>query len=197
MIPVINGLCPMNNLNELILDRGIVLVGLMGAGKSSVGRLLARRLGLIFHDADDEIEKAAGISIEDYFERHGEAAFREGEHKIITRLLIGPPLVLATGGGAFMDPRTRETILKRGISIWLRAELDVLLERVMRRRNRPLLKRGDPREIMAKLIAERGPVYAKADLTVTSGQEPHKEVVDRIIAALNYNWRSAVEDSDG
>jgi len=186
----------MNNPNESNIDRGIVLVGLMGAGKSSVGKLLAKRLGLTFYDADDEIEKAAGFSIEDYFERHGEAAFREGEHKVITRLLKGPPHVLATGGGAFMDPRTRDTILKRGISIWLRADLDILLNRVMRRSNRPLLKRGNPREIMAKLIAERDPVYAKADLTVTSMQEPHKEVVERIIAALNIYWASATQDVD-
>ena len=184
----------MNNLNELNLDRGIVLVGLMGAGKSSVGRLLARRLGLIFHDADDEIENAAGISIEDYFERHGEAAFREGEYKVIERLLEGPAHVLATGGGAFLDSRTRGIVQRRGISIWLSADLDILLERVMRRNNRPLLKNGNPREIMAKLKAEREPFYAKADLSVTSAQEPHEEVVERIITALKSHRAKAAED---
>jgi len=186
----------MKTPNELELDRGLVLVGLMGAGKSSVGRLLAKRLDLTFHDADDEIEIAAGFTIEDYFKRHGEAAFREGEHKVIMRLLEGPPHVLATGGGAFMDSRTRAVILKRGISIWLRADLDILLERVMRRSNRPLLKRGNPREIMEKLSAERDPVYAKADLTVTTGQEPHEEVVERIVAALKIRWIKTAKGRD-
>ena len=186
----------MKILNECKIDRGIVLIGLMGAGKSSVGKLLAKRLGLKFHDADDEIEKAAGFTIEDYFAFHGEAAFRDGEHKVITRLLDGPPHVLATGGGAFMDPRTRATILKRSISIWLRADLNILLERVMRRSNRPLLKRGNPRDIMAKLIAERDPIYAKANLTVSSSAEPHEEVVERIVVALNNHWVRVTEDSD-
>lgn len=187
---------PYETLNELKLDRGLVLIGLMGAGKSSVGRLLAKRLDLTFRDADDEIEKAAGFTIEDYFERHGEAAFREGEHKIITRLLDGPPHVLATGGGAFMDSRTRAVILKRGISIWLRADIDILLERVMRRGNRPLLKRGNPRKIMENLSAERDPIYATADLTVTSAQEPHEEIVERIVAALKHHCTEAAMDAD-
>ena len=193
--PVSRHLFTMKISNELQLDRGIVLIGLMGAGKSSVGRLLANRLGLAFHDADDEIEKAAGFTIEDYFERHGESAFREGERKVIARLLDGPPHVLATGGGAFMDPKTRVAILKRSVSIWLKADLEILLERVMRRNNRPLLKRGNPREIMAKLIAERDPVYAKADLTITSLQEPHENVVERIVVALNNHRVGTAKDS--
>ena len=182
--------------NKLQLDRGIVLIGLMGAGKSSVGKLLANRLGLAFHDADDEIEKAAGFTIEDYFELHGEAAFREGERQVIARLLDGPPHVLATGGGAFMDSRTRAAILKRSVSIWLKTDLDILVQRVMRRNNRPLLKRGNPREIMAELIAERDPVYAKADLTITSMHEPHEEVVERIITALKDHQARTAEDKN-
>lgn len=168
----------------------------MGAGKSSVGRLLANRLRLPFNDADYEIEKAAGFTIEDYFERHGEAAFREGERQVIARLLDGSPHVLATGGGAFMHPKTRAAILKRGISIWLRADIDILLDRVMRRNNRPLLKHGNPREIMAKLIAERDPIYAKADLTVTTVQESHEKVVERIVVALNKHWARTTKDSN-
>jgi len=166
------------------LDRGIVLVGLMGAGKSSVGRRLAKRLGLSFSDADQEIEKAADCSIDEIFARHGEAAFRDGERRVIARLLDGPPHVLATGGGAFMDTETRAAIRDRGISIWLRADLEVLLERVMRRDHRPLLKHGDPRQILQNLMAERDPVYAQADLTVTSGQGPHEDVVEEVVAAL-------------
>ena len=185
----------MNKLNELNHSRSIVLVGLMGAGKSSIGRLLAKRLGLNFYDADCEIERAAGISIEDYFERHGEAAFREGERKVILRLLEGSPHVLATGGGAFMDLKTRAAIKKLGISIWLQADLEVLLQRVMRRSNRPLLKRGNPREIMEKLIAERNPVYALADLTAKSEQEPHEKVVERIIMALKGHRAGDTEDN--
>lgn len=185
----------MNIPNELNLSRSIVLVGLMGAGKSSIGRLLAKRLDLNFHDVDCEIEKAAGFSIDDYFERHGEAAFREGERKVIARLLKGPPHVLATGGGAFMDPKTRAAIQKFGISIWLQADLEVLLQRVMRRSNRPLLKHGNPREIMEKLIAERDPVYALADLTEKTEQEPLEKVVERIVAALNEHGAGTAVDS--
>ena len=184
----------MKNPNELNLDRGVVLVGLMGAGKSSVGRRLAKRLGLTFNDADQEIEKSADCTIDEFFERHGEAAFRTGERKVIARLLDGPPHVLATGGGAFMDPEIRAAIREHGISVWLRADLDILLERVTRRGNRPLLKRGNPREIIAKLMAERDPVYAMADLTVKSVQGPHEEIVERIVSALKNHVTPAVED---
>jgi shikimate kinase len=177
------------------LDRGVVLVGLMGAGKSSVGRRLAKRLRLPFFDADQEIEKAAGCSINEIFSRHGEAAFRSGERRVIARLLDSGAHVLATGGGAFMDPETRAAIHDKGISIWLNAELEVLLERVLRRDNRPLLKQGDPEKILRRLIAERSPVYALADLTVTSGQGPHENVVDQIVEALQH--RTAVGAKDG
>jgi len=175
------------DLKHLELDRGIVLVGLMGAGKSSVGRRLAKRLELPFSDADQEIEKAADCTIEEIFARHGEAAFRAGERRVIARLLDGPPQVLATGGGAFMDPETRAAISAKGISIWLRADLNILLERVLRRDNRPLLKQGDPEQILRQLMAERDPIYAQADFTVTSGQGPHEDVVEDIVEALRHH----------
>lgn len=166
------------------LDRSIVLVGLMGAGKSSVGRRLARQLELPFVDADKEIENAAGCSIEDYFATYGEAAFREGERRVIERLLDGPIQVVATGGGAFMNANTRERILQRAISVWLKAELDVLLQRVARRNDRPLLKGGEPRDILQKLMDVRYPVYAEADLVAESGNAPHDVVVADVIALL-------------
>jgi shikimate kinase len=165
-------------------DRTIVLVGLMGAGKSAIGRRLAARLGVPFVDADTEIEAAAGRTIEEIFAEHGEAAFREGERKVIARLLDGPVQVLATGGGAYMDPETRARIRAHGRSVWLRAELDVLLKRVRKRSNRPLLKQGDPREILERLMGVRHPVYAEADIVVDSVDAPHEVVVDAIIAAL-------------
>jgi len=183
-------------LDHLELDRGIVLIGLMGAGKSSVGRRLAKRLDLPFSDADQEIEKAADCTIEEIFARHGEAAFRAGERRVIGRLLDGPPQVLATGGGAFMDRETRAAISEKGISIWLRADLDVLLERVLRRDNRPLLKQGDPEQILRRLMAERDPVYAQADLTVTSGQGPHEDVVEDIVEALQRHLAGGSTDAD-
>lgn len=178
------------------LDRGVVLVGLMGAGKSSVGRRLAKHLGLPFFDADQEIEKAAGCSIPEIFSRHGEAAFRSGERRVIARLLEGDGHVLATGGGAFMDPETRAKIAEKGISIWLSADLDVLLERVMRRNNRPLLKQGDPEQILRQLMVERDPVYAQADLIVKTGQGPHEAVVAQIVEALQRYLASDVKNGD-
>ena len=165
-------------------DRTITLVGLMGAGKSTVGRRLASRLDLPFVDADSEIEAAAGCTIPEIFERHGEAEFRAGERRVISRLLRGRPKVLATGGGAFMDPDTRQRIKARGISVWLRADLELLMARVARRDNRPLLKQGDPREIMERLMAQRYPVYAEADITVESNEGPHDAIVERIVDAL-------------
>ena len=183
-------------LDHLELGRGIVPIGLMGAGKSSVGRRLAKRLDLPFSDADQEIEKAADCTIEEIFARHGEAAFRAGERRVIGRLLDGPPQVLATGGGAFMDRETRAAISEKGISIWLRADLDVLLERVLRRDNRPLLKQGDPEQILRRLMAERDPVYAQADLTVTSGQGPHEDVVEDIVEALQRHLAGGSTDAD-
>ncbi|PWR18652.1 shikimate kinase [Zavarzinia aquatilis] len=157
----------------------------MGAGKSSVGKRLAQRLHVPFIDADTEIENAAGCTIEEIFERHGEAAFRDGERRVIGRLLTeNTPHVLATGGGAFMDPETRARIKASGLSIWLRADLDVLVRRVKKRNNRPLLKRGDPREILGRLIDIRYPVYAEADLTIESVDGPHDHVVDDILAEV-------------
>lgn len=165
--------------------RSIVLVGLMGAGKSSIGRRLAQRIGLDFVDADHEIERAAGCTIEEIFARFGEPAFRDGERRVITRLLEDrAPIVLATGGGAFMDDETRAHIRERGVSIWLRADLDVLLRRVTRRSNRPLLKQGDPREILQRLITLRHPVYAQADLVIDSDDSPPESTVDKVLAAL-------------
>lgn len=167
-----------------VLGRSVVLVGLMGAGKTSVGRILAERLGLPFLDADAEIERAAGATIEEIFARDGEAVFRSGERRVIGRLLAGPPAVIATGGGAYMDATTRAAVRARAIAVWLRADLDTLAERTGRRGGRPLLKNGDPRETLARLIDERYPVYAEADLTVETGVEPAEAVAERIIAAL-------------
>ncbi|EJW13454.1 Shikimate kinase I [Rhodovulum sp. PH10] len=165
-------------------DRSLVLIGMMGAGKSSVGRRLAARLGLPFVDADTEIETAAGMSIPDIFATHGEAYFRAGEARVITRLLADGPRVLATGGGAFMNDGTRALIAARGVSVWLEAELDVLMRRIRRRSDRPLLKTPDPEATLSKLIAERYPVYAAADLTVQSREVPHEVIVEEVIAAV-------------
>jgi len=162
----------------------IVMIGLMGAGKTSIGRRLAARLGLPFVDADEEIEAAAGSSIEDIFERHGEAGFRDGERRVIERLLDGPPIVLATGGGAFMDAETRAQIAAKGISIWLRADLDTLVRRTSRRNDRPLLKTGDPREILTKLMEQRYPIYQLADITVDSFDAPADETLQNVLDAL-------------
>lgn len=164
--------------------RSVVLVGIMGAGKSSVGRRLAGRLGVPFVDADTEIEKAAGMTISEIFAKHGEPYFRAGEARVIARLLDGGPQVLATGGGAFMNPETRATVRAKGISIWLRATLDVLSRRIKRRNDRPLLKGADPMETLRRLIDERYPVYAEADLTVESREVPHEAIVDEVIESL-------------
>jgi shikimate kinase len=166
------------------LDRSIVLVGLMGAGKTSIGKRLAARLDLPFVDADQEIERAAGCTIEDYFARFGEAAFREGERRVIARLLDESPRVIATGGGAFMDASTRAAVALRGCSIWLRADLDTLHKRVRRRNNRPLLKQGDAREVLAALMERRHPLYAEADIVVESREGPHEAVVEDVVRAL-------------
>lgn len=174
----------MSATDPLRVARTIALVGLMGVGKTSIGRRLAQRLGLPFVDADIEIEAAAGASIEEIFERHGEAAFRDGERRVIARLLEQPPHVLATGGGAVMDPSTRALLRQRAISVWLRADLDLMLSRVARRNNRPLLKNGDRRAVLEKLMAERYPAYAEADLTVDSVDGPPEATVERVMAAL-------------
>ncbi len=166
------------------LNRTVVLVGMMGAGKSAVGRRLAAKLAVTFRDADSEIEQAAGCTISEIFARLGEPAFRQGERKVIARLLGEPPHVLATGGGAFCDADTRERIKTGAVSIWIKAPVEILLSRVGRRDNRPLLRGGDPREILERLLAERTPLYEQADLTVDSEDGPHHASVDRITAML-------------
>ena len=171
-------------------DRPIVLVGLMGAGKSTVGRRLARRLGLPFVDADEEIERAADRTIPEIFDRFGEPAFRAGERRVIARLLDGGARVIATGGGAFVDAATRALILERCVAVWLDADVDTLAERVERRDTRPLLRGREPRAALAALAAQRNALYAEAHLRVRSGQMPHEEMVDRIVAALAARARS-------
>ena len=166
------------------LARTVVLVGLMGAGKTAIGKRLAVRLGLAFVDADAEIEIAAGCTIDEYFSRHGEAAFREGERRVIARLIEQPVHILATGGGAFIDGTTRTLLRERSMTVWLRADLDLLVARTARRNNRPLLKQGDPREILARLIAIRYPIYQEADLIVDSEDCPLDEMVERVQAAI-------------
>ncbi|HLH90758.1 MAG TPA: shikimate kinase [Xanthobacteraceae bacterium] len=165
--------------------RAIVLVGMMGSGKSSIGRRLATRLGIAFVDADSEIEQAAGMTIAEIFERHGEPYFRAGEARVIARLLDQGPQVLATGGGAFMNPDTRAAIRRKGVSIWLKAELEVLMKRIKRRGDRPLLKTDDPAATLTALIEQRYPIYAEADLTVLSRDVPHDAIVDEIVASLS------------
>jgi shikimate kinase len=183
-------------LPKSALPRTVVLVGLMGAGKSAIGRRLANKLGLPFVDADTEIEAAAGCTIEEIFARDGEAVFRTGERKIIARLLTERPAhILATGGGAFMDPQTRAVIRERGTSVWLRAELDVLLERTARRTHRPLLKSGDPREILGRLMEQRYPIYAEADVTVESDEHPPEYTVARVIEALEDHFGHPIRPS--
>jgi shikimate kinase len=164
--------------------RSIVLVGLMGAGKSTVGRRLAQVLKLPFRDADHEIEAAAGMTIPDIFAIHGEEHFRDGERRVIARLLQEGPMVLATGGGAFMNEETRQSIAEQGISVWLKADLDVLMRRVRKRDTRPLLRNPDPEGTMRRLMEIRHPVYALADFTIASHEAPHDRVVADIIKAL-------------
>lgn len=165
-------------------DRSIVLVGLMGAGKTCIGKRLAHKLGMPFVDADAEIETAANCSIEEIFDRFGEQAFRDGERKVIARLLEDTPRIVATGGGAFVNPETRKNVQENGISVWLKADLDVLLQRVSRRGNRPLLKTGNKRQILERLIAERYPSYAEADLTVETSDESPDRTVLKVLGAL-------------
>ncbi len=175
------------NVNEFPpfrLPRTLVLVGLMGAGKTSIGRRVAGRLGLDFRDADAEIESAAGQTISEIFATRGEAEFRRGERQVIARLLHEPVHVLATGGGAFMDAETRAAIQHRGLSLWLRADLDTLVERTSRRSTRPLLEQGDRRQILKNLIDVRYPIYALADMTVDSGQGNHDATVETVLRAI-------------
>ena len=165
-------------------DRTIALIGLMGAGKTTIGRRLAARLGLPFVDSDKEVEAAAGCTVAEIFERFGEAEFRKGERRVIARLLRGVPCVMATGGGAFIDEATRKEIKANALSIWLRADIDVLMPRVERSASRPLLRGGNARETMERLIAERYPLYALADIVVDSDQADHELMVGRILDKL-------------
>ncbi|GLV29822.1 shikimate kinase [Sphingobium sp. TomTYG75] len=162
----------------------IVLIGMMGVGKSTVGRRLAARLGLAFVDADEEIEKAAGMTISEMFERYGEGYFRDGERRVIARLLDDEPKIIATGGGAFMQEETRALILGQGTAIWLDADIDTLVDRVSRREGRPLLKGKDPRVVLTELAAVRNPVYALAPIHVKSIAAPHEVAVERILEKL-------------
>lgn len=172
--------------------RSVVLVGMMGAGKSSIGRRAAARLGIPFVDADTEIETAAGMTIPDIFATRGEAEFRAGEARVIVRLLEGGPQVLATGGGAFLNAETRAAIAAKGISVWLRAELDILMKRIRRRQDRPLLKTEDPGATLRHLLDARDPIYALADLVVQSREVPHDKIVDEILSALAGNMGLAI-----
>jgi shikimate kinase len=182
-------------VSRLLAGRTLVMVGMMGAGTSSIGRRLANRLGMPFVDADSEIELAANTSIEEIFEQHGEAYFRDGERRVIRRLLDGDAKVMATGGGAFIQPDTRASIQQSAISIWLKADRDLLLARVKRRSNRPLLKTGNPEETIEQLIAERYPVYAEAAIHIQSRDVAHDVVIDDILTALaDYLGREAVEE---
>lgn len=167
------------------LDRPVVLVGLMGVGKSTIGRRLAKRLGLPFVDSDSEIEGAAGLSAAEVFERYGEKDFRDGERRLVARLIEGEVRVIATGGGAYVDPRTRELLNSRAITIWLDAPVDVLAERTARRDTRPLLRTADPKQTLERLSQERRPSYAEAHIHVRSGDGAHKDVVDTILRALD------------
>ncbi|WIY52505.1 shikimate kinase [Devosia sp. YIM 151766] len=171
-------------LANRLAGKPLVLVGMMGAGKTTVGRRLANRLGRRFVDSDEEIERAAQMSIPEIFEQRGEAEFRAGEMRVIARLLNERDIVLATGGGAFVNAETRALVKKEAVSIWLKADLDILFERVSRRSNRPLLKTTDPRATLEKLIADRYPLYADADVTVESRDVPQDNVAGDIVGAL-------------
>lgn len=179
-----NGGVPEAAIRAALGARSIVLVGMMGAGKSSIGRRLATRLGMPFVDADSEIEKAAGMSIPDIFAERGEPEFRAGEARVIGRLLDGGPQVLATGGGAYMNAETRAAIAAKGVSIWLNAEFDVLMRRIKRRHDRPLLHTEDPAATLQALIEVRYPVYRLADFTIQSRDVPHEKIVDEIVTLL-------------
>ena len=166
------------------IDRPLVLVGMMGVGKSTIGRKLAQLLDMPFADADDEIERAARMSVSEMFERYGEPYFRDGERRVIARLLEAGPAVIATGGGAFVQPDTRALIQQGGIAVWLDSDVTTLVDRVTRKDTRPLLRGGDPKEIVARLRAEREPAYAEAPIKVMSDAGPHGETVNRILQGV-------------
>jgi shikimate kinase len=173
-----------DELLKLLAGRPIVLVGMMGAGKTTVGRRVAARLGRRFADSDEEVEKAAGMSIEDIFAAHGEADFRAGEVRVIARLLKDHDLVLGTGGGAFMNAETRGLIKAEALSVWIKADFELLFQRVQRRSNRPLLKTANPRETLKDLMDRRYPTYAEADVTIVSKDVPQEQVATDVIDAL-------------
>jgi shikimate kinase len=172
-------------VREQLAGKSIVLVGMMGAGKSSIGKRLAAALCLNFFDADTEIERAAGMSIPEIFAQHGERYFRDGEQRVIHRLLHSGQCVLATGGGAVISAETRRTIAERALSVWLHAPLDLLLQRVSRRDNRPLLKTGDPKAVMTRLLNEREPFYREADITFESRDAAHEVIVAELIKSIS------------
>ena len=174
----------MPTLADVIPAKPVVLVGMMGAGKTSIGRMLAKRLNRKFIDVDMEIEVAARCSVEEIFRLYGETAFREGEERVIARVMEQPLSVIATGGGAFNSARTRDRVLRDGISVWLNAELDVLLGRVSRRDDRPLLKTGDKREILENLLHERAPYYSEAEVTIDVGDERPEETLEKVLLAM-------------
>lgn len=185
---------PASSLRDRLRGRSIVLVGLPGAGKTTIGRRLASRLDLPFRDADAEIVAAAGMPIADLFATYGEPAFRDGERRVIGRLLEGRQLVLATGGGAYMDPQTRAGIAKAGLAVWLKVDHETLMRRVRRRSNRPLLQNGDPEGTMRRLMADRHPVYALADVAVNSQETPQDRVVSDIMDAIDA-WLASQEET--
>ena len=176
-------------LLSLLVGKPIVLIGMMGAGKTTVGRRLALRLGRTFIDSDNEVEKAAGMSIADYFAAHGEPEFRAGETRVIARILEEKNIVLGTGGGAFMTKETRELIKQRAVSVWIKADFDLLFARVSKRATRPLLQTENPRETLKQLIDARYPTYAKADVTITSRDVPHDEIAADVIDQLSAHLR--------
>ena len=184
-IPAGAGISQEAEIISALGTRSVVLVGMMGAGKSTIGRRLSARLNLPFLDADTEIEAAAGMSIPDIFETHGEPHFRDGEARVIARLLDSGPAVIATGGGAFMREETRSRISDKAVSIWLKADADIIMKRVKRRADRPLLQTTDPAATVGRLIEEREPVYQRADLTIWSRDVPHEKIVDECLDALH------------
>jgi len=177
--------------NPAVADRSVVMIGLMGAGKTTIGRNVAERLNLPFIDSDEEVVKAAGCSIADIFEMYGETSFRDCERRVIRRLLDDAPSVIATGGGAYMDDETRSLIAEHAVSVWLKSDLDVLVKRTAGRTDRPLLNAGDPRETLEKLMAERYPVYGEADIIIETGDEPTMVTVDSVCHALETHAEAA------
>jgi len=182
----------MRPVKRAIRAQPIALVGLMGVGKTTVGRRLAKRMDLPFYDSDDEIEQASGRTVAGYFRDHGEADFRAGEKRVITRILDGTPLILATGGGAFIPDDTRQVLLDNAVTVWLKGDFETIMERVSRKDTRPLLKVADPRARMRELMDARYPIYAKAHITVPISKGPHIRTVNKVIRSLDKYFRHTV-----